>query len=188
MVPVESLAAAVDETVEIGPPSRPAGLFPVTLGRQPVFQLPRRPRPTMTMNEAGRSAAAAEIFEMAIPLGGSIMAKRGIGSLKTGHVEAALGRSRCGNAGGDQTSLRPRRCSTRAEDPAAWSSLAPALQETARENLNFRSGEAEKTRFATLGSAFFGRKSRLPIPLRHRTDASTARAVMSEITGGELFA
>lgn len=90
VVPVEALSAAVEGTVAIGQrhdlPACSWGhggdgnlhsCFLVDLTDQD--QLSR-----------GRQAAS-EVFEMAMELGGSISGEHGIGSLKTAHVEAALG-------------------------------------------------------------------------------------------------
>ncbi|HMU27727.1 MAG TPA: FAD-binding oxidoreductase [Solirubrobacterales bacterium] len=90
VVPVESLAAAVDETVEIG---RRHDLPACSWGHAGDGNLHSSFLVDLADDDQMKrgGAAAAEIFEMAIRLGGSISGEHGIGSLKTGHVEAALG-------------------------------------------------------------------------------------------------
>ena len=89
VVPGERLAEAIEGTVEIG--SR-HGLVACSWGHGGDGNL----HATFLVDledpdELARgSAAAGEIFEMAIRLGGSISGEHGIGDLKTGYVESAL--------------------------------------------------------------------------------------------------
>ena len=86
VVPLDRLAEAIEETVEIGAPPRPRGVswghagdgnlhsnFLVDPARR------RRARP--------RERAAEELFAMAIALGGSVSGEHGIGWLKRGQLE-----------------------------------------------------------------------------------------------------
>ena len=90
VVPVESLAEAVEETIEIG---RRHDLPACSWGHAGDGNLHSSFLVDLDNADQMRrgGVAAAEIFEMAIRLGGSISGEHGIGSLKTGHVEAALG-------------------------------------------------------------------------------------------------
>lgn len=90
VVPVERLAEAVEETVAIGDRH---GLPACSWGHAGDGNLHSSflvdlSEPTEI---ARGNEAAAEIFAMAIRLGGSISGEHGIGSMKTAHVEAALG-------------------------------------------------------------------------------------------------
>lgn len=90
VVPVESLAEAVEETVEIG---KRHDLPACSWGHagdgnlHSTFLVDLSDEQQMDRG----SAASTEIFEMAIRLGGSISGEHGIGSLKTPYVEGALG-------------------------------------------------------------------------------------------------
>lgn len=90
VVPVESLAEAVEETVEIG---RRHDLPACSWGHAGDGNLHSSFLVDLSdPAEMGRGKeAAAEIFAMAIRLGGSISGEHGIGSLKTAHVKDALG-------------------------------------------------------------------------------------------------
>lgn len=90
VVPVEKLAEAVDETVRIGndhdlPACSWGHAGDGNLHSSFLVDL-SDPAEIERGNEA-----AAEIFELAMRLGGSISGEHGIGSLKTAHVEEALG-------------------------------------------------------------------------------------------------
>ncbi len=90
VVPGEKLAAAIEETVRIG---QRHGLEACSWGHAGDGNL----HSTFLVDlddpdqMARASKAAAEIFDMAIRLGGSISGEHGIGSLKTAYVEEALG-------------------------------------------------------------------------------------------------
>jgi glycolate oxidase subunit GlcD len=90
VVPLEKLANAIEETVAIG---RRHGLPACSWGHagdgnlHSSFLVDLADRDQLTRG----SRAAAEVFEMAIGLGGSISGEHGIGSLKTAYVEEALG-------------------------------------------------------------------------------------------------
>lgn len=90
VVPVERLAEAVEETVAIG---ERHGLPACSWGHAGDGNLHSSFLVDLAdPDELGRgSEAASEIFAMAIRLGGSISGEHGIGSLKTAHVEQALG-------------------------------------------------------------------------------------------------
>jgi glycolate oxidase subunit GlcD len=90
VVPVERLADAVEETIEIG---RRHGLEACSWGHagdgnlHSTFLVDLADAEEMSRGKA----ASDELFAMAIRLGGSISGEHGIGSLKTGHVSKALG-------------------------------------------------------------------------------------------------
>lgn len=90
VVPVERLAEAVEATVEIG---RRHGLPACSWGHAGDGNLHSSFQVDLADHDqlARGSRAASEVFEMAIRLGGSISGEHGIGSLKTAHVEDALG-------------------------------------------------------------------------------------------------
>ncbi|MBN8866410.1 MAG: FAD-binding protein [Solirubrobacterales bacterium] len=90
VVPIEALADAVEETVAIGarhdlPACSWGHAGDGNLHSSFLVDL-SNPDEMRRGNEA-----AAEIFDMAMRLGGSISGEHGIGSLKTAHVEDALG-------------------------------------------------------------------------------------------------
>lgn len=90
VVPVELLADAVEETVAIGGRH---GLPACSWGHAGDGNLHSSFLVDLSdQDEIDRAnRAAAEIFAMAIKLGGSISGEHGIGSMKTAHVEQALG-------------------------------------------------------------------------------------------------
>lgn len=90
VVPVETLAEAVEETVEIG---RRHGLPACSWGHAGDGNLHSSFLIDLSDDDQMKrgNEAAAEIFEMAMRLGGSISGEHGIGSMKTAHVEEALG-------------------------------------------------------------------------------------------------
>lgn len=90
VVPLESLAEAIEETVAIG---ERHGLPGCSWGHAGDGNLHSSFLVDLSDEEqmSRGNEAAAEIFEMAIRLGGSISGEHGIGSLKTAHVEEALG-------------------------------------------------------------------------------------------------
>ncbi len=90
VVPVEFLAEAVEETVAIG---QKHGLPACSWGHAGDGNLHSSFLVDLSDGEQMRrgNEAAAEAFQMAIRLGGSISGEHGIGSLKTAHVEDALG-------------------------------------------------------------------------------------------------
>lgn len=90
VVPVEALAEAVEETVAIGARH---GLPACSWGHAGDGNLHSSFLVDLADADQMRrgNEAAAEIFEMAMRLGGSISGEHGIGSMKTAHVEDALG-------------------------------------------------------------------------------------------------
>ncbi len=90
VVPVELLAEAVEETVAIG---ERHGLPACSWGHAGDGNLHSSFLVDLADEDQMKrgNEAAAEIFEMAMKLGGSISGEHGIGSLKTAHVEDALG-------------------------------------------------------------------------------------------------
>jgi glycolate oxidase subunit GlcD len=90
VVPVERLSEAVAGTIEIG---RSHGLEACSWGHagdgnlHSSFLVSLEDRDEIDRAER----AASELFDMALRLGGSISGEHGIGSVKTGWVEAALG-------------------------------------------------------------------------------------------------
>ncbi len=90
VVPIEHLAEAVEETVEIG---HRHGLPACSWGHAGDGNLHSSFLVDLSDEDQIRRAnvAAAEVFAMAIRLGGSISGEHGIGSLKTAHVNEALG-------------------------------------------------------------------------------------------------
>lgn len=90
VVPVERLADAVEETVRIG---ERHGLPACSWGHAGDGNLHSSFLVDLSEEDQIRKGneAAAEVFDMAIRLGGSISGEHGIGSLKTAHVERALG-------------------------------------------------------------------------------------------------
>jgi glycolate oxidase subunit GlcD len=90
VVPVERLAQAVEETLEIG---RRHGLEACSWGHAGDGNLHSTflVDPADSDEMARGRAASEELFTMALRLGGSISGEHGIGSLKTAHVQDALG-------------------------------------------------------------------------------------------------
>ena len=85
-MPLDRLAEAIDETVEIG---RRHGLVGLQLGprrrREPALDVPVRPRATGRAARAPR-ARGEELFELAVRLGGSVSGEHGTGWLKRGQL------------------------------------------------------------------------------------------------------
>jgi FAD/FMN-containing dehydrogenase len=90
VVPVENLADAIEETVEIG---HRHDLPACSWGHAGDGNLHSSFLVDLSDEDQIRRAneAAGEVFGMAIRLGGSISGEHGIGSLKTPYVEHALG-------------------------------------------------------------------------------------------------
>jgi glycolate oxidase subunit GlcD len=90
VVPVEKLAEAVEETVAIGGRH---GLPACSWGHAGDGNLHSSFLVDLSDEDQMKrgNEAAAEIFEMAMRLGGSISGEHGIGSMKTAHVADALG-------------------------------------------------------------------------------------------------
>ena len=90
VVPAERLADAIEETVQIG---LRHGLEACSWGHAGDNNLHSTFMVDLTDSDeiARGSAAADEVFEMAIRMGGSISGEHGLGTLKTKHSKLALG-------------------------------------------------------------------------------------------------